>query len=527
MGIRKALLDEDTLKLEFFKQVFEKCDHVRVLQIRPDWTCNDFGTDVLGVLGLISRSLLSKLSLLSISEDSAPHAPPDLNSNALTVSIDSTDTDCYMEISKILKTRYDVLKRDPQVCARIWNSQDLKNLMQRHIKELHVVSNQDSTIYDSKAPLYASGEFPSCPQFTHFTAECFHVDNSVPAAFMKAVKDGKFPNLKRIELKYCTMNDCEWPQVPEFSCGLRTVTSEMQKLLLKLTELEVWEDEEKPLDIDRLIPVRLEKLSVLKLEFVQAAELQSLSDVLKQGILPNLSKLFVGPLVVEEIRIKLDTFLREFDPNHCVKLEKIALRECIISAEELERLSEKMSSDRLTELNLHGCTGLTGSLSVLFTNSFLRLNTLILGWCELNSNDLQSLARANVEGKLRQLRHLNISDENLYNKISDLFTHSAQWNQLTTLGTTDGSILNVESEFLTSLEELRLSRSEENQFPLVTRCWSGLKTIQLNYEGITCVADSVERGMFPDLTTVRLLCTYPGLNAISLFKLFKANIVII
>ena len=186
-----------------------------------------------------------------------------------------------------------------------------------------------------------------------------------------------------------------------------------------------------------------------------------------------------------------------------------------------------MSSDRLTELILHASSGFTGSLSVLFTNSFLRLNTLILGWCELNANDLQSLARANVEGKLPQLRHLNISDKNLYNKISDLFTHSAKWNQLTTLGTTDGSILNVDPEFLTSLEELRLSRSEENQFPPVIRCWSGLKTIHLNYDGITCVADGVERGMFPDLTTVKLLCTYPGLNAISLFKLFKANIVII
>ena len=110
-----------------------------------------------------------------------------------------------MEISKILQTRCDVLKRDPQVCARIWKSQDLKDLMQRHIKELHVLSNQDFTIHDSEAPLYASGEFPFCPQFTHFTAEYFHVDNSVPAAFMKAVKDGKFPNLKRIKLHSCTM----------------------------------------------------------------------------------------------------------------------------------------------------------------------------------------------------------------------------------------------------------------------------------------------------------------------------------
>ena len=57
----------------------------------------------------------------------------------------------------------------------------------------------------------ASGEFP---QFTEFTAQNCHVDDS---DFLKAVKNGKFPNLKRIQLKNCTMSDCEWPEVSEFS----------------------------------------------------------------------------------------------------------------------------------------------------------------------------------------------------------------------------------------------------------------------------------------------------------------------
>ena len=79
MGIREALHNEDSLKLEFFKQVFDKCEQVRFFHIKPD-ECESFGHDwtdeerqafcthVLGVLGLISHSLLSKLSLLSISE---------------------------------------------------------------------------------------------------------------------------------------------------------------------------------------------------------------------------------------------------------------------------------------------------------------------------------------------------------------------------------------------------------------------------------------------------------------------------
>ena len=33
---------------------------------------------------------------------------------------------------------------------------------------------------------------------------------------MKAEKSGKFPNLRRIELIDCVMNNCEWPKVPEF-----------------------------------------------------------------------------------------------------------------------------------------------------------------------------------------------------------------------------------------------------------------------------------------------------------------------
>ena len=555
MDIREALRDEDNLKLEFFKQVFEKCEQVRVLQVRDDQTFEGhlmysghqvhqaFGTHVLGVLGLISRSLLSKLSLLLISGGSPPHALPDLNSDALTVSIDSTGIDHYLEISEILQTRHDLLNRDPQMCATIYfkKCQDIKILMQKNIKELHV-SNSD------QATLSTSGEFPFCPQFTHFTAYGFHIDDSVPAAFIKAVKEGKLPNLRRIELNSCTMSDCDWPEVPEFFCEFWNVTmsdsSQIQKLLLKLTELTVWEYKEKPLHLDRLIPVHLENLSVLKLILKSTDGLQSLNNVLKQGALPNLSKLVIDSCYVDIDRYsvlpdsdkihreicQLESFLDEFEPHQTAKLEKLALQwfKSTISAETLKILSEKLAAVQLTELDLSFSSGLTGRLSVLFTHSFPTLNTLILRSCDLNANDLQSLARANVVGKLPQLRHLDISDSG-DDTISDLFTHSAQWNQLKTLGTSNGNILNLDPEFLTSLEELCLRwlpLREENPLPPVTRCWSGLKTIQLEYEeGLPYIVDGVERGMFPDVTTVRCYeFDYYSIDKLSLFKLFKANI---
>ena len=84
MNIRTAVSDKDTLKLEFFKQVFEKCKQVHVMH-----AC------VEGIMELISHRLLSKLSLLSISEDYVPGSLPGVNSSALTVSIECRDS-CFL-----------------------------------------------------------------------------------------------------------------------------------------------------------------------------------------------------------------------------------------------------------------------------------------------------------------------------------------------------------------------------------------------------------------------------------------------
>ena len=202
----------------------------------------------------------------------------------------------------------------------------------------------------------------------------------------------------------------------------------------------------------------------------------------------------------------------------------------MVSVEQLKILSKKLTSNRLTKLDLSSSFGFTGNLSALFTDSFPTLNTLKLGKCKLNANDLQSLARANVDGKLPQLRHLGVTWHDDID-ISDLFTHSAQWNQLTSLkGTRDPTILNVEHDLLTSLEELCLScslGSEMDKLPPVIRCWSGLKTIEIRSGGdIPYIVDGIERGMFPDRTTVRCY-QFDSERTPIVFKLLKANIFVL
>ena len=300
----------------------------------------------------------------------------------------------------------------------------------------------------------------------------------------------------------------EWPDVPELTlvAGAKSDVSQAQKVLLNLTEMIDYKGH----NIDRLIKVPLEKLSVLWLHRTNAHILQCLNNMLKQEFLPNLSNLFV-----QANSDKMETFLHELESNSISKLEKLTLRGFIMSAEDLKIFSHKLTSLQVTELDLwHNC--FTGNFSALFTNSLPQLNTLILNSCDLNSDSVQSLARANVQGKLPQLKHLDISD---------LFTNSAQWNQLTSLGTSDLKVLNVEPEFLTSLEKLRFS-TEDEQFQLqsVTRLWLCLKVIDVwGNDIIRCIIDGVEQGMFPSLTIIRT-----GEDADvpipHLFKLVRANI---
>ena len=155
------------------------------------------------------------------------------------------------------------------------------------------------------------------------------------------------------------------------------------------------------------------------------------TNMLKKRFLPNLSKIFLtGGFVSGIKRDRTDTFLYEFDQNSVPKLETLVLRGFIISAKELKILSDKLTSLQMTDFDILGSHGFTGNLSVLFTHCLPTLSTLIMSHCGLNSDDVHSLVQAEVEGKLPQLKHLDISENQTF-KISDLFTDSAQWNQLT------------------------------------------------------------------------------------------------
>ena len=528
--IREAFFNKNSLKLNFLKQVLEKCKCVRVLHIglqtdidralsmvRKNQLSNS-ADEAEGILECMSHSLLSKLTLLSISERSLP---TDINSNDFTISIDITEALSSNQIFKLL-TKHDLLKRNPQVRVKITcNECDLSTLVQ-HTNQLHLVGLERQYPIPSISPIFASGEFPHCPQFTHFVAHRFQIDDSVPSTFLKAIRDGKFPELKRIEFKNCKVNDTvEWPEVPEFclETGTNCDTSQMQNLVLNVTELI----SPRPLNFDPVMSVKSEKLSVLQLGITAIYYLQCLNNILKQGNMPNLLELSVQR-PKPKYKIEIGTFLNDFDLTCTAKLETLRLRGFIFHPQDLGVLSKKLTHIQLCKLSLTYNSCFTGHLSTLLSHIFPRLKILKLKSCQLNSEDMVGLYQANFEGKLPKIEHLDISENDDIN-IGHLFTDSVQWNQLITLGISDHTILNYESEHLNSLQELHLL-FPRNLTP-VTRQWSHLKDIQFHGRALHNIVDGVERGMFPALKTMRLKKRVNFKDPDQLlfvFKLYKANI---
>ena len=392
INIDEAAANKNSLKLEFFRRVFKRCEHRRVLCLR---------SELESVHGLISHSLLNKLTLLSLGTGYLPSELAGISRKCddLTISIETglernrQDLKLTLQALQFLVAKCD-LRRNRQVRVAITygDSLDLRTLMQMHIKQLHLkmLSSQN----DSPRTIFISGEFPFCPCFTQFAVENCTIDDSVPSAFMRAVKDGKLPNLKRIMLRHCTLNDCEWPEVPQFSLK-HCHTPHMQKLITKVTELQTSKFESlHQLCVDHLLPVRLDNLLSLELELQHA---KYLNNMLKQGILPNLSALRV--LYNTGGIVHCDTVLEEIDLNHAVNLKQLGFVSFEIITNKIEMLSQRLTSVQLTELDMSGSSGLSGKVSKFFTHIFPSLRILILVSCSLNPDDLMALSQVNVECK--------------------------------------------------------------------------------------------------------------------------------
>ena len=158
------------------------------------------------VLELMSSNLLSKLTCLSIT---GKYSTTSFHQDPLAILIDPTDPETLHKFLNIVLPNYNLLKRNPQVYASLQysGSLDLSTLITEYIKQLSLFRHNIAC----RVNISITGKLPHCPQLTHVTLNDCHIDDSVPAAFMKAVQNGELPNSKEIALIDCTGSDCEWP----------------------------------------------------------------------------------------------------------------------------------------------------------------------------------------------------------------------------------------------------------------------------------------------------------------------------
>ena len=96
----------------------------------------------------------------------------------------------------------------------------------------------------------------------------------------------------------------------------------------------------------------------------------------------------------------------KFEPHAVQNFKSLKVSHFNIS---MESLMVIIQSWNLTRLDTRHCEGITGMMSGLKYHTYAHLNSLFISNCDLNSGDLNVLAQASVGGRVPQLRHLDIS----------------------------------------------------------------------------------------------------------------------
>ena len=241
-------------------------------------------------------------------------------------------------------------------------------------------------------------------------------------------------------------------------------------------------------------------------------------DALNNNKLPNLSSL--GLDSIESARnlkysepISIDRFLH--------------INSLILSGFPILNNSSMRDQLNYSELIITFCD--RNLSDVIEKNSFPFLKRLVIHSCALTKENIRSLVEANQEGRLPQLKHLDISDNGLSRiELESLFLGGCTWNHLLSLNMfinenlmNPGSILDclnraVSRGCLSSLQELAI-----DYFWVHRACWSHLRKLYLSVyslESLNFIADSADQGFLPVLSSVCLKNFYFTENTAHTFR---------
>ena len=316
-----------------------------------------------------------------------------------------------------------------------------------------------------------------------------------------------WPTLIHMNLNECQLNFVDLPTISSFlKNGDKGMLPKLTSLVLyfgdffdKICAEKIIYDEEKRLRIKwcrkiDLVPlssafhVPLPGVTKLWLHELNKEEYQDLVELLNSGLFPNLTELSISMWkyvdLHKNVQVPVDKlvhqgvhwisfqaygFTERLPSVNVLTLNRLTLHRVIRAEEHLIVLSRSTALVNLHKLDLSHSSCITGNLTTLLCHSFPLLSSLILSDCGLNAQDLCSLALTSVEGRLSELRHLDISDNShLHGQLNQLFVEGCKWQQLLSLNVESSSTrcfqylkLKVKSDCLSSLQELRFTAEED------------------------------------------------------------------
>ena len=280
-------------------------------------------------------------------------------------------------------------------------------------------------------------ELPLCPKLTHLSLRVIDLCDAVEG-LSRAIQNTRFPCLSHVSLI-----DCSSTQDGALSRLFQTQCPTL--VHLNLDDFEIDKKDLEFLSSVNVDPIQspLPNLSVLicsarsfsheasrlqslfrkswnqlkgfTLRYGRCPISNSLIHVINEGKLPNLSELHMSLMWGERVDVGL------FAPDKVPRLESLTLEGFVNSESDLDLLNEKVRHWRLKKLDITRSSGVSGNLYVLLLHSLSSLKTLIVKHCELDSEDLRGLARANAQGYLPELELLDISENGLSKHLEYLY----------------------------------------------------------------------------------------------------------
>ena len=395
--------------------------------------------------------------------------------------------------------------------------------------------------------ILVSNEIPKCSSLTHLTikAEYLRFPNATVKAISDAVVEGKLPKISHVYLDAGPNQDLQGVVLKSSLPSLThlDIKQEIQgNDLLTLIEnvlplLESITIRPSGVEYPYQVLLRNQLTNLLSLALHGESNNDIFSQGLRDGKIPNLRE--------------LKFFDNNSDLTQILISEKLPYLTTLgiirYKGQAIENLLTHGIMAQLNKLDLSDCR-LGSQLSYLLRLQLPNLISLTLCQCELQTPDIQCLAQAYVEGKLPDLKHLDISHNNdgvHGNILENLFYKKCKWEKITSLniqsvhcnhGQNFQDIQSMSHRaklgFLPALQEIKFSMREKFIVVGSPPYWQDLHTMEIDCMNIEptidvfgYIASAMDTGLFPSLKVVRL-CNWHQSRPTNKFSLRSKGVLV-